>query len=329
MVLIQIGRMRNVRGASMVAIIVAAAACGEGSNAARNGEAAGEPARSVDPSPLVLGFLPSARAEEIAPDAERLGRFLAERIGRPVEVVVPTAYEPLLEGFRFGHVHVAFLDGGPGWIVHRRSGAEVILAEVTNGRTHYWAEAFVATNSALQRLEDLRGRRVAFTSRTGSSGFIMPIGSLIDAGIIQPRGQELTDLEAALNETFASTIEAGGYQQALLAVLEGRADVAFGAHDAPDRFLEEQQRAAIRTLHRFGRIPSHAIMVAGNLEPALVERVRAAMLELNDPANLPLLRAVYGVDGLERADTETHLGDFGRALDRLPGMERTLLERTR
>jgi phosphonate transport system substrate-binding protein len=318
--------MRILRGAVLAALAFVIGACGD--SPGRAGQAEGTRA-TVDPATVVLGFLPSARAEQIAPDAERLGAFLSARLGRDVEVVVPTTYEPLLEGLRFGHVHVSFLDGAPGWIVHRRSGARVILAEVAQGRTHYYAEAFVAVDSPIRTLEDLRGRRVAFTSRTGSSGFVMPIGSLIDAGIIQPRGNELTDLEAALNETFASTMEAGGYQQALLAVLEGRADVAFGAHDAPERFLDEAQRGRLRSLHRFGRIPSHSVMVAGNLDPALVDAVRAAMLELNEPEHLPLLRAIYGVDGLERAETEAHLGDFGRALNRLPGMERTLLERTR
>jgi phosphonate transport system substrate-binding protein len=317
--------MRGWRGGGGVvgvAVAVLVTGCGE-----RPGAAADTATFASQRGALVLGFLPSARAAELVPDAERLGAFLAVRLGQPVEVVVPTAYEPLLEGFRFGHVQIAFLDGGPGWIAHRRSGAEVILAELKDGATHYYAEAFVAADSEIETLEDLRGRRVAFTSRTGSSGFIMPVGSLIDAGIIRPRGRELTDLEAALGETFASTIEAGGYQQALLAVIEGRADVAFGAHDAPERFLSEEQRARVRTLHRFGAIPAHSIMVAGGLDSALVDRIRDALLELNDAANLPLLRAIYGVDGLVRADTETHLGDFGRALNRLPGMERTLLER--
>jgi phosphonate transport system substrate-binding protein len=313
--------MRWASAAGMAAVLAAAACGGERDAAAARSGAL------VDPDPLVLGFLPSARAAEIVPDAERLGAHLSARLGRRVEVVVPASYEPLLEGLRFGHVHAAFLDGGPGYIAHQRSGAEVLLAEVKDGQTSYWAEAFVLADSPIRTLADLRGKRVAFTSRTGSSGFIMPIGSMIAEGLIEPAGDELTDLEAALQATFATTFEAGGYQQALMAVLEGRADVAFGAHDAPERFLNESQRARLRTLHRFGRIPSHSVMVAGNLEPALVQRFREAMLSLNEAEHLGLLRAIYGVDGVTPADTESHLGDFGRAIRALPGMQRTLAER--
>lgn len=282
----------------------------------------------VDPEVLVLGFLPSQKADAILPDAKKMGEFLSQRMGRKVDVMVPTAYAPLIEGLRFGHVHAAFLDGGPGWIAHRRTGAEVILAEVKDGRTSYWAEAFVREGSPISSIDDVVGKRIAFTSRMGSSGFLMPIGSLINAGMIQPEGRELVHLEEALRKTFANTIEAGGYQQALLAILEDRADVAFGSHDAPERFLSPADQTRIRRLHRFGTIPSHAVMVAGNLAPEVVESLREAMLALNEPENLPLLRAIYGVDGLTPADTEGHLGEFGRALSALPGIEKSLLEKT-
>lgn len=279
------------------------------------------------PNPFVLAFLPSQRAEELMPDARRLGGFLAERLGVEVEVVVPTVYEPIIEGLRFGHVHAAFLDGGPAWIAHERTGSEVILAEVNEGRAFYWAEAFVLEDSPMQSLEDVPGVRVAFTSRTGSSGFIMPVGSMIRAGLIDG-GNSVVSLEEALDETFAATIYAGGYKPALTAVLEGRADVAFGAHDGPERFLSAEERERLRTLHRFGQIPSHSVVVASELSPAAVSRLRGALLELNGPDGLPLLRAIYGVDGLTEADTEGHLGEFGAALSVLPGMDRTLLDKT-
>ncbi|MEX0690833.1 MAG: phosphate/phosphite/phosphonate ABC transporter substrate-binding protein [Gemmatimonadales bacterium] len=300
---------------TVVALAVLAAACG--------GDVA------ADPDPFVLGFLPSQRATELVPRAEVLAAFLSERMGREVSVVVPTAYEPLIEGLRFGHVHAAFLDGGPAWIAHERFGAEVVLAEVnTQGNTFYYAEAFTRADLPVRTPADIVGRRVAFTSRTGSSGFLMPIGSMIADSLLHPAGGTLADLEAALRAGFAATLDAGGYQQALEALLAGRVDVAFGADDAPARFLNDAQRARIRSFHRFGRIPSHAVVVGAGLAPEAIARFRGAMLALNDSANLPLLQSIYGVSGLRVTTTMDHLGDFGRAISALPGMEQTLLSRT-
>jgi phosphonate transport system substrate-binding protein len=298
----------------IAAVALGSAACG-GSDAG-------------DPDPFVLGFLPSQRATELVPRAEALAAFLSERMGREVEVVVPTAYEPLIEGLRFGHVHAAFLDGGPAWIAHQRVGAQVILAERNAaGATFYYAEAFTRPDLPIHVPADILGRRVAFTSRTGSSGFLMPIGSMIADGLLMPSGGTLADLEAALQDGFAGTLDAGGYQPALEALLDGRVDVAFGADDAPTRFLTPEQQARVRSFHRFGRIPSHAVVVASTMAPEAVARFRDAMLALNDSAHLPLLQAIYGVSGLEPTDTQRHLGDFGRAIGALPGMEETLLSR--
>jgi len=300
---------------TVVALAVLAAAC--------SGDVA------ADPDPFVLGFLPSQRATELVPRAEALAAFLSERMGREVSVVVPTAYEPLIEGLRFGHVHAAFLDGGPAWIAHERFGAEAVLAEVnTQGNTFYYAEAFTRADLPIRTPADIVGRRVAFTSRTGSSGFLMPIGSMIADSLLRPTGGTLADLEAALRAGFAATLDAGGYQQALEALLAGRVDVAFGADDAPARFLNDAQRAQIRSFHRFGRIPSHAVVVGAGLAPEATARFRDAMLALNDSANLPLLQSIYGVSGLRVTTTMDHLGDFGRAISALPGMEQTLLSRT-
>ncbi len=279
-------------------------------------------------APLVLGFLPSQQADSVLPNAKALGAFLEARIGRPVDVVVPATYEPLIEGFRFDRVQIAFLDGGAAWIAHKRTGAEVILAEVKAGETFYWAEAFTRKGSGIRTLPDVMGKRVAFTSRTGSSGFLMPIGTMIADGLIPVDGDGLDALERALETSFARTIDAGGYQQALKAVLEGRADVAFGAHDAPTRFLTPTERDQLTSFHRFGKIPSHAILVSSTLDSATVVRVRDAFLALNDAANLPLLKAIYGVDGVAMTTTQEHLGEFGRALEALPGIQQTLLRRT-
>ena len=294
--------------AFLSALLLTAAACGGESQ-----------------KPLVLGFLPSAQADSVLTNARALGDFLSEHVGRPIEVVVPSSYEPLIEGFRFNRVDIAFLDGGPAWIAHKRTGAEVILAELNKGEAFYWAEAFTRRGSGITSLDQLPGKRLAFTSRTGSSGFLMPIGTLVAEGRLTVEGDGLDALERALQSTYALTIDAGGYQQALRAVLDGRADVAFGGHDVPERFLSEADRRRIVSFHRFGKIPSHAILVAASMDTDTRAAVTAAFLQLNDPANLPLLRAIYGVDGVVEANTEAHLGDFGRALSSLPGYDQTLL----
>ena len=85
---------------------------------------------------ITIGFIPSEKADALTPKAETLARFVeSEFDGKvEVEVVVPSNYETIIEGLRFGHIHAAFMDTGPGWIAHDRANSEVMMAEVKKGK---------------------------------------------------------------------------------------------------------------------------------------------------------------------------------------------------
>ena len=87
---------------------------------------------------ITIGFIPSEKADALTPKAETLARFVeSEFDGKvEVEVVVPSNYETIIEGLRFGHIHAAFMDTGPGWIAHDRANAEVVMAEVKLSLIH-------------------------------------------------------------------------------------------------------------------------------------------------------------------------------------------------
>jgi phosphonate transport system substrate-binding protein len=313
-------------GAAVVAVFVAAAVLGgcggePGAGAGANGGARAET------GPFRLGFLPSERAGEFQSRADGLASYLEAEMGTRVEVLIPTAYEPLIEALRFGHLDAAFMDAAPAWIAHQRAGVEVVLAERReDGSTFYWATGWTGTESAIDELSDLVGKRVAHTSWTGSSGFVLPIGQMIEAGLIRPRGSEFPDLQEALQQTFASYTMAGGYKAAMELLARGQVDAAFGADDAAERFLSAEDRSKVKAFARLGRIPSHPIVVRREVSDARREAFVNAMVKLT--AERPeLYRELYGVEGVVETTTEDHLGDFGRAVAALPGLHAQFLAR--
>ena len=130
--------------------------------------------------------------EELTPKAEALEQYLESELGVDVELVIPTNYEAIIEGMRFGHIDGAFMDTGPAWITHERTGAEAVLAELVKGKVNYQATVWtLAENDSLQSIEDTVGKKVAFTSMTGSSGFVRPMGTLVTEGHVAIEGDEL------------------------------------------------------------------------------------------------------------------------------------------
>lgn len=278
---------------------------------------------------IVIGFIPTENAEELTPKADELATFLENRFNNTVDfnIMVTNSYEPLIEGLRFGHVDAAFMDTGPAWIAHNRTGASVELAEVVDGKVYYQAAVFARANdNSTQNLNQTIGKSVAFTSLTGSSGFIVPIGSLIESGLIDVEGNDFVAVIQALDKAFESHIASGGYKEALTLLINGNVDIAFGADDAPQRFLTPSEQGQVRVVEEIGKVPSHVFMVSAEMSTNTKGKLIDSMLELNFPENNNILKNIYGAEALLPTTTESHIGDFGDKIAAIAGIDTKLFE---
>jgi len=284
---------------------------------------------SPDVDSITIGFIPVEKADELTPKAEALEMFLEEQLsGVDVKIVVPTNYEIIIEGMRFGHIDAAFMDTGPAWITHVRTGAEAVLAEVVKGKVNYQATVWTkADNDSIQTLEDTLGKRVAFTSITGSSGFVKPMGALVTSGHIDIVGDDIVALEAALVDSFESYTFAGGYKAALELLLNDNVDVAFGSDIAPQKYLNQADQAKLRAVTTIGSVPSHVFMVSGDMSDSTKAALIKAMIQLNYQENNGILSDLYGAEALLPTTTEMHIGDFGTYIDSLIGLDQLILDK--
>jgi phosphonate transport system substrate-binding protein len=277
---------------------------------------------------ITIGFIPIEKAEELTPKAEQLEKYLEEKLHTDVKIVVPTNYETIIEGLRFGHIDAAFMDSGPGWIAHQRSGADVALAEVVDGKVNYQATVWAKTdNDSIQSIEDTIGKRVAFTSITGSSGFIRPMGTLVANNLVQIQGDDLIALEAALADSFEAYTFAGGYKAALELLLNDNVDVAFGSDIAPQKYLSNEQQKMLKVVETIGPVPSHVFVVSNNMSESTKKLLVNAMLGLNDDENNQILIDIYGADALLPTTTTMHIGEFGNYIDSLTGLDQKILDK--
>jgi len=277
---------------------------------------------------LTIGFIPVEKADELTPKAQALETFLENELGVDVEIVVPTNYETIIEGMRFGHIDAAFMDTGPAWITHQRTGAEAILAELVAGKVNYQATVWtLASNDSIQSLEDTVGKKVAFTSITGSSGFVRPMGTLVTDGHITIEGDDIVALESALANNFESYTFAGGYKAALQLLLNENVDVAFGSDIAPQKYLELEDQAKLRPVTTIGPVPSHVFMVNSDMSDSTKEALVDALIQLNYDENNHILKDLYGAEALVPTTTTMHIGEFGDFIDALTGLDQLILEK--
>ncbi|MDH3277362.1 MAG: phosphate/phosphite/phosphonate ABC transporter substrate-binding protein [Nitrosopumilus sp.] len=283
--------------------------------------------QTIDVDKLTIGFIPVEKADELTSKAKVLEEFLENKLGVEVEIVIPTNYETIIEGMRFGHVDAAFMDTGPAWITHQRTGAEAVLAELVAGKVNYQATVWtLAKNDSIHTLEDTVGKRVAFTSITGSSGFVRPMGTLVTDGHIKIEGNDIVALESALAKNFESYTFAGGYKAALQLLLNENVDVAFGSDIAPQKYLELEDQVKLRPVTTIGPVPSHVFMVNADMSENTKNALVDSLIELNYDENNEILTNLYGAEALVPTTTTMHIGEFGTFIDALTGLDQKILD---
>ena len=285
--------------------------------------------QGVDVSELTIGFIPIEKANELTPKAESLEKFLEQKIPDvDFKIVVPNNYETIIEGMKFGHIDAAFMDTGPAWIAHNRAGAEAVLAEVVKGKVNYQATVWTKSdNDSINSLEDTLGKKVAFTSITGSSGFVRPMGTLVTQGHINVEGDDIIALQAAFADSFENYTFAGGYKAALQLLLNDHVDVAFGSDIAPKKYLDPVDQGKLKAVDTIGPVPSHVFMVSSEMSDGTKAALVSALVELNYAENNQILRNLYGAEALLPTSTEMHIGDFGKFIDALVGLDQKILDK--
>lgn len=161
-------------------------------------------------NPIQVYFVPSVEADALIEGGEVLRQALTEATGLEFEVFVPTSYAATIEAMCAApDVSMGFIPAAGYVIGNNRCGLEVEAAAVRFGWPVYWAEYLVRRDSNIFTFGDLEGRTWAYGDTGSTSGFIVPSVELQAAGI-----------------TPGETVESGGHNQSVLAVLNGEVDFA-------------------------------------------------------------------------------------------------------
>jgi len=242
---------------------------------------------------LVLAFIPQENPEKLIGDIEVITSYLSNEIGVTVRGFVTSDHAAAIEALRNGDADISFMGALPFVIAEKEVGAEALLSEVYRGSPMYTGRIFVRRDSGIADLAELQGKAIAFADPISESGYLYPLQTFVDAGLLEPGEDPRT--------FFGEVFFAGGYQQAIQAVAEGLVDAAAVSQYA-DLLLTPQQQSEVTWIAESDPIPSHVVIARPGLDDTLKARFVGAMLKLNDPANQTLLKHVYSPDGYVESD---------------------------
>ena len=279
------------------------------------------PNSGIAQNKLVIAIQPTVVSDEMLAKAKPLQQFIEKGLGgkTKVEIYVPSSYAAVVESLRFGHAHMAFMSAWPAQLAVRLAGAEVALAEVRqvlHGKEkvdapHYYSYWVVAPDSPHKDLRSLKGKSACFPSPISTSGFVAPMGRMVEMNLLQPGEGKEADPKAYFKEVLFG----GGYGQCWQALKQGQVDTTIIAGDVPEKLYNEVL-AGTRTIEQQGPIPSHAVVLSKELKEPLRARALQTVTQLGAPQHRDLMRTFISsiFVGFKPTTANEHLGSLQKFL---------------
>lgn len=267
------------------------------------------------PVKLVVALRPDKNPQQMLEERKALEAYLQEKLARPAEAIVPLSAAVILEGLAGGSIDLAYLSATDMLGARKAGSAEILLAGEIGGHDYYRSYWLSLKEKPYASVADLRGKAVAFASRTSTSGYLIPHADLVKKGLL-PAAQDPEGFFGKGNVFYGT-----GYVSAVERVLSGEAEAAAVSYYVldEDKHLTVEQRQRLKKVAEQGPVPTHVLAVRKSLPAAEKAALRAALLALNEPGRETLRDRLF-TSKLAVVDETKHLASLDEAL-RLTGKQ--------
>jgi len=225
-----------------------------------------DPKDFVDPDTLVFAYTP---VEDPAVYAEVWQEFLdhlSKTTGKRVQFFPVQSNAAQIEAMRAGRLHVTgFNTGSTPLAVNVAGFTPFAMMASKTGEFGYEMEIIVRQESPIQKIEDLRGKTIAFTAETSNSGFKAPTVLL------------KTEFGLELGKDYKAVFS-GKHDNSILGVFNKDYEVAAIANSVLKRMAARNvvDGKQLRAIYRSQTFPTTAYGYVYNLKPELAAKVKEA-----------------------------------------------------
>lgn len=155
---------------------------------------------SGDSDKLIFAVLPDHEGAD--QDAQPIADWIAEITGKEVEMFQATDYTAVVQGLAADQIDIAQISAFT-YYQSQNAGADIepIGAQITQegAEPGYFSVAVKNPASDAASLEDFTDQPVCFVNPTSTSGFAVPMGGLLEAGVTVPESDRVFGEEHDLN----------------------------------------------------------------------------------------------------------------------------------
>jgi phosphonate transport system substrate-binding protein len=275
--------------------------------------AVGQTPGKVEAKTITLGIVAPMNQKEVEEHFRDFVRYVARKLSSAPaiegRIVVAPTQSGLANLLTEQKVDFYMESPYPTYLINNVYGAgKLLLRRWKGGMAEYHALIFTKKNSETRRLEDLRGKIIAFEDPGSTSGHFLPKFFLSRRGF---KLSEKTRIEPNVSPGEVGYIFV--YSQDKIVDLVLIKSVAAGAFSNDDyATLDERKKSDITILAETDRLPRHLLSIRRDLAPVLVDRLEKLLLSMHEDPEGRLI--------LQRTDGTTKF-------DALPGGESAMRQR--
>jgi phosphonate transport system substrate-binding protein len=236
-------------------------------------------AGKADPDLLRVALLPDESSATVIKNNAGLKAYLEKQLGKKVEIVVTTDYSSMIEAMRHGRLDLAYFGPLSYVLAKSKSAIEPFAARLHKGSTTYQAVVIGNVAAGITKIEDIKGKNMAYGDIASTSSHLIPKAMLQKKGLEAKKDYE---------EHFV-----GSHDAVALAVQNGHAQAGGLSKTIFETLLEKKtiDPAKVKVIGVSDRYPEYPWAMRSDLSPALKEKVKSAFLSLNDKDVLKPLKA--------------------------------------
>lgn len=226
---------------------------------------------AVEQPPFLIGLIPEQNIFHQVERYEPLAAYLAEKIGRPVQLKMLTRYGNIIDNFKELRLDGSFLGSFTFVLAHEKLGLEALARpEDDQGVSGYHGLLLARQNGGIRSLADMKGKRLVLVDKATTAGYLFPLAYF--------RNQGINDLDSFFNEVYF----AGTHEDAILDVLNGKADLGAVKNTIFERLVRNNPaiQGRLVIVARSQEVPENALAVRGDLDASLKDALRNALLSM-------------------------------------------------
>lgn len=243
---------------------------------------------------LKFGLIPARDETKLSEKYFILKFYLENEIGREIKLVFKKTYEEIANDLS-DTIDFAGMGAYSYLLAEKLNEAQPIVRTIRYGKSYYYSTIIVRKDSNINSLKDLKNKKIGFSDRYSSAGFLYPASKLLEIGF---------NFKNDIKYKFIT-----GYDNIVFNVYRKKFDAGAVYENAEKIILSEKAHKNLKIIYKSEKIPSDPIVAGKRLleDKELIEKIKQVFLKLNPKEYLILLSTLGGgIEGYIESSKEDY-----------------------